>query len=240
MKLLLREFRAQWFYPIVLILLVFIIFLSIWFFSSDAKDEKINAILSGLITGFVALLLQLWFSWVELNKLKKFDELKIINILATRDDPEYYRPLIKSAKRDVIVLGVTCLRFLQDFADDEASAPNKNKVLLESLDNKKIKVKLLVADESVLDNQDDKAKAKTAKPRLERLRQNYPNQFFYSYYTHIPAHSVMIIDDESIVGPIFPDVSSRYSPAIHLKNDSKFVEHYREYFNKEWDECSKR
>lgn len=239
MNILSREFKAQWFYPIVLILISFIIALSFWFNSSAATDDKLNAILSGLITGFVALLLQLWFSWVEQNKLKKFDELKIINILATRDDPEYYRPLIKSAKRDVMVLGVTCLRFLQDFAEDETGAPNKNKILLKSLDKKKIKVKLLVADEAVLDNEDDKAKAKTAQPRLERLRQKYPNQFFYSYYKHRPAHSVMVIDDESIVGPIFPEVSSKYSPAIHLKNDSKFVEHYREYFDKEWDECSK-
>lgn len=239
MKILSREFKAQWFYPIVLILTSFIIGLSFWFNSSAATDDKLNAILSGLITGFVALLLQLWFSWVEQNKLKKFDELRIINILAARDDPEYYRPLIKSAKRDVMVLGVTCLRFLQDFAEDEASAPNKNKVLLKLLDKKKLKVKLLVADETALDKEEDKAKAKAAQPRLERLSKKYPNNFFYSYYEHIPTHSVMVIDDESIVGPIFPGVNSKYSPAIHLKSDSKFVEHYREYFDKEWDECSK-
>ena len=237
MKILSREFKAQWFYPIVLILISFIIALSFWFNSSAANDNKLNAILSGLITGFIALLLQLWFSWVEQNKLKKFDELRIIDILAARDDPEYYRPLIKSAKRDVMVLGVTCLRFLHDFADDETSAPNKNKVLLKLLDKKKLKVKLLVADETALDNEEDVAKAKAAQPRLERLHIKYPNHFFFSYYKHRPTHSVMVIDDECIVGPIFPGVSSKYSPAIRLKKDSKFVEHYREYFDKEWDEC---
>ncbi len=239
MKILSREFKAQWFYPIVLILILFIIVLSFWFNSSAATDDKLNAILSGLITGFVALLLQLWFSWVEQNKLKKFDDLKIINILATRDDPEYYRPIIESAKRDVMVLGVTCSRFLDDFADDEKRAPNKNKVLLKLLDKKKLKVKLLVADETALDNENDKSKAKAAQPRLARLSEKYPNNFFYAYYKYTPSHSVMVIDDESIVGPIFPGVSSKYSPAIHLKSDSKFVEHYREYFDKLWYECTK-
>lgn len=238
MKILSREFKAQWFYPIIGIFIVFIVVLSIWFMSSSQTDEKLNAILSGLITGFIALLLQLWFSWVEQNKLKKFDELKIINILATRDDPEYYRPLIKRAKKEVRVLGVTCLRFLEDFANNEINAPVKNKILLNALEKKNLKVMILVADESNLD-EENKNKAIAAKPRLEWLSNKYPNQFFYKFYKHNPMHSVMIIDDESIVGPVFPKVSSKFSPAIHLKNDSKFVEHYREYFDNEWDECTK-
>jgi hypothetical protein len=240
MKILLREYKSQWFYPIIIINILIILILSYWYFYLPENNEKLGAILSGLITGFVALIVQLWFSWEEQSKLKKYDDLKIINILAARDDDEYYRPLIKNAKKEIKVLGVTCLRFLEDFANYEASAPERNKILLNALDKNKLKVMILVADESCLDARyGNKAKVAEAKPRLEWLSEKYPNCFFYRFYKHNPTHSVMVIDDESIVGPIFPDVSSKYSPAIHLKNDSKFVEHYRAYFDKEWDECSK-
>lgn len=239
MKILSRELKLPWFVPIVSILILIIAILLYWFIYTPDNNQKLSAILSGLITGFIAMVVQLLFAWEEQTKLKKYDELKIINILATRDNPEYYRPLIKNAKREIKILGVTCLRFLEDFVNDEPSAPENNKVLLEALRKKEIVVKILIADVNDLDNQADKNKFYAAIPRLERLKKSFPQQIFYFYYNHKPTHSIMIIDDQSIVGPIFPGVSSKFSPAIHLKNDSKFVEHYREYFNKEWAECTK-
>lgn len=238
MKILSHEFKMPGLVPIVAILILIIIILSIWY-SATPDNKKLAPILSGLISGSIVLFVQLLLSWKEQSKLKKYDELKIKNILATRDDPEYYRPLIKSAKKEIRILGVTCSRFLQDFVDDEPSAPEKNKVLFIALDRKKIIVKILIADENTLTDPDDKDKCRLAKLRLQRLIKLYPDQFFYAYYQHIPTHSVMVIDDESIVGPIFTGVSSKYSPAIHLENSSKLIEHYRNYFDKVWEECSK-
>lgn len=240
MNILSKDIKMKWFFPIIALLLIWTIGLSIWYFYLPKTDEKLNAILSGLITGFVALALQVWFSWVEIKKIEKFDDLKIVNILPTRNDPEYYRPLLKNAKKEVRVLGVTCQRFLNDFANTEKSAPEKNKVLLKGLDGGKLKLKILVADEngSGLD-QDNKAKATAVRPQLELLSNKYPDQFFYAFYKHPPTHSVMVIDGESIVGPVFPDVSSQFSPAIHLKNESRFVEHYLQYFDDEWAQCFK-
>lgn len=233
MNIISRNIKIKWFYPIIILLIILIIALIIWYYFIPDTSQKLNAVISGLITGLFALVLQVWFSWVEIRKIEEFDNLKIIKILSTRDDPEYYRPLISNAKNYLGVFGVTCQRFLDDFANNEKNAPDKNKILLKKLDNGKLKLKILVAGESYLD-EENKSKASNIRSRLDWLSKTYPNQFSYAFYDHDPRHSVMIIDNESIVGPIFPGVSSKFSPAIHLKNDSPFVEHYRDYFDAEW------
>lgn len=182
-------------------------------------------------------LFQTILSLRELQKLDKYDSLKIVDILPTRDDPNYYRPLVQKAKEEIKILGVTCKRFLDDFANGEQNAPEKNKVLLNALDNG-LKVKILVAAEAYLEDE-DKIKAIAAKPRLEELSRKYPGLFSYVFYDHTPTHSIMVIDQESLVGPFFPGVSSKFSPAIHLKNESKLVEHYLNYFEHEWARWNK-
>lgn len=135
MNIMSRSIKVKWFFPIMTLLVIFIIALAIWYYFIPDTSQKLNAVISGLITGFVALALQVWFSWVEIKKIEEFDDLKIIKILSTRDDPEYYRPLIENAKNDLWVFGVTCQRFLDDFANNERNAPEKNRVLLKNLDN---------------------------------------------------------------------------------------------------------
>ncbi|MDD5300538.1 MAG: hypothetical protein PHD65_08590 [Gallionella sp.] len=213
--------------------LLFIIIILIWLYCTDfLVNPKWPAIISGLLTGFVVALFQTILSLRELQKLDKYDALKIVDILSTRDDPNYYRPLIQKAKEEIKIQGVTCKRFLDDFANGEKNAPDRNKVLLNALDNG-LKVKILIAADSYLD-EENKNRAIAAKSQLEELSIKYPKLFFYAFYEHEPRHSIMVIDRESIVGPVFPHVSSKFSPAIHLKNESKFVEHYLEYFENEW------
>jgi len=77
---------------------------------------------------------------------------------------------------------------------------------LKALD-RKVKVQMLIADKSVL-NDGHKRKAAEAEHKLKKLASDYGN-FEYKYYNHLPTHSIVIIDDECIVGPIFPDVNSR-------------------------------
>ena len=220
--------------------LLLVITVLIWLYYSDfLVNPKWPAIITGLLTGFVVAFFQTILSLRVLQKLDKYDFLKIVDILPTRDDPNYYRPLVQNAKEEIKILGVTCKRFLDDFANCEKNAPNKNKVLLDALDNGSgLKVKILIAAESYLDGE-EKNKAIDAKPQLANLSSKYPNQFFYAFYEHEPTHSIMVIDRESLVGPIFPGVSSKFSPAIHLKNESKFVEHYLNYFEAEWTEWNK-
>lgn len=233
MKLLNSWFRGKWIVPIVVLLILLIGVLIVWFHHED--NQKLQGIISGLITGFIVLLFQVWLSWQELKKMEKWDELKIIDILHTRDDPNYYRPLIENAREEIKIQGVTCKRFLDDFANGEASAPDRNKVLLKALSTGELKVKVLIAEQSFVGDE-EKSKAMAGEARLKELSTAYPGKFFYGIYKHEPRHSIMVIDRESIVGPIFPHVSSKFSPAIRLKSDSKFVDHYKDYFDKEWEQ----
>ena len=67
-----------------------IVFLA-WLSFSDRIPEKWLGIVSDLLTGFVVAFVQLFLSWRELQKMDKYDALKIIDILPRRNNKEYYR-----------------------------------------------------------------------------------------------------------------------------------------------------
>ena len=215
------------------LIIIILVLLSLFIFDI-LKGPKWSSIIPGLLTGFVIALFQALLSWFELIKLDEYNELKIRKILPNRKDSVYYGDLISKATREIKVQGVTAQRFLNDFAQENSKAPEKEKLLLRALE-KHVKVKILVANMNWLDNSDDKEKADNAERRLKKLSDTYPEYFEYGYYEHYPTHSIVMIDDECIVGPIFPDVNSRYTPAIHLKQDSQFAKYYVEYFDSEWN-----
>jgi len=197
--------------------------------------QKWIPIISGLLTGFVVAAFQAWLSWEELKKLDEYDGLKIIKILPRRDDREYYGKLMSLAKKNISLQGVTALRFLEHFASEHNSREGAQ-VLLTAL-SKGVRVKILVTSSKMLVDDKHQQKARMAEPMLKALKLQYPN-FEYAYFEHQPAHVVLTVDNESIVGPVFPGVSSEVTPAIHLKNTSEYVRPYLEYFEKEWKEWS--
>ncbi|MBL6986563.1 MAG: hypothetical protein ISR72_05905 [Methylobacter sp.] len=201
------------------------------------KGPKWSSIIPGLLTGFVIALFQAFLSWFELKKIDEYDALKIKKILFDRKNPVYYGDLISKAETEINIQGVTAQRFLEDFANENTIVSKEKKVLIQALKND-VNVKILIADNNWLINNDDKRKAEMAEPRLNELELEYSN-FHYNRYKQLPTHSIVIIDNDCIVGPVFPNVSSKDTPAIHLKRDSKFAEHYIEYFNKEWDKWGK-
>lgn len=217
-----------------LFLLIALLFSLYWF--EFVTNQKWVAIISGLLTGFVIVAFQTWLSWVELTKLDEYNALKIIKILHGRDDREYYERLISAAKINISVLGVTAQRFLEHFANEENSRDGA-KVLLEAL-GRGVKVKILIASPDVLTDEKDKNKAKMAQPYLNFLKDKFKDDFDYVYFKHQPAHSIFTVDGESIVGPVFPGVNSEFTPAIHIKNDSKFVANYLKFFESEWKKWS--
>lgn len=216
-----------------------IIFLFILYWFEVIENPKVSAVISGLLTGFIVALFQAGLAWYEIKKIEKLKELKIIEILSTREDPVYYGSLISKSSKEIKLLGVTAQRFLDDFGDSSPNAPAYKKVLIKALDNNSdIKIKFLIANNEVIkDSIENLNKYNLAKPRLDTLTQKYQNKFEYRYYKHEPTHSVLIIDNECIVGPIFPHVESKYTPAIHLRTDSAFAHHYIKYFDEEWNKC---
>lgn len=214
------------------LLLVILLLVSLYWFEI-LTNSKWPAIISGLLTGFIVALFQTCLSWFEIRKMDKYDSLKIIDILPRRDDREYYEKFISKATTSISIQGVTAQRFLDHFANEKSTRIGAKAVLTAMA--RGVEVRILVASSDVLTNDKDIKKAAMAEPHLEQLSARYP-KFKHAYFKHLPTHSILTVDDESIVGPIFPEVSSEFTPAIHLKNDSEFVKYYLEYFKNEWDQ----
>lgn len=237
MKLLIRDFKGKWFYPILAFLCLLIAVLGLWYVYMPEGNQKMLGIVSGLITGFIALAFQVWLSWEELKKMEKFDGLKIKDILPRKDERGDYARFISAAEKKIWMLGVTAYSFLDDFAD-ESSSWEGAKALLGALE-KGVQVRFLVVSPESLAGNDThhKKNAEMVEQRLNELSGLFKN-FKYAYFKHPPMHSILTVDDESIVGPIFPGVRSKNTPAIHLENDSAFVKHYLAYFKDEWKQWS--
>lgn len=198
------------------------------------SDPKWLAIISGLLTGFIVALFQTILSLSEIRELDKYRQLKIQEILPRRNNRDYYKNMISKAKNKIYIQGVTAQRFLHDFANKEDTEEGST-VLLSAL-GKGVEVRILVAAQDFLSNEEDKKKSGMADQKLKELTK-YSN-FKFAYYSHEPTHSIVTIDEQSIVGPIFSGTASEHTPAIHLKNSSEFVEKYLKYFKDEWKKYS--
>ena len=216
---------------------VVIITLGVLYWTNWIENDKWSALLGGLLSGFIVAVVQLGLSIREQQKLDKYESMGVTNVLNTRDDPAYYRELITNAKEEIRIHGVTCKRFLDDFASLEDRAPEKNRALLNALD-RDVKVKILVTRAEFLTDEEQKRKLAAALVQLGALSERYPGVFLYAEYDHEPSHSIFLVDRQSIVGPSFPHVSSKFSPAIHLRAGSSFAERYLEYFDREWEKWS--
>jgi hypothetical protein len=220
---------------VYLVLFTLIAALSYLYWSEHITDQKVLAIISGLLTGLVVAVFQVALSVREMRQLDKFKSLGIVDVIATRDDEEYYRKLVQDAQDEIRIQGVTCRRFLNDFANLELSAPKKNRVLQGKL-AEGLKVKILIAHPQFLEG-DESKRSQQAQQHLKTLSEKYQNLSF-GLYQHAPTHSIFTIDDHCIVGPSFPGVSSQFSPAIHLKREGRLASRYMEYFEQEWTRCT--
>ncbi|ANE54997.1 hypothetical protein [Methylomonas sp. DH-1] len=216
-----------WFFTNLLGAIIVILF-AIYLY---VANEKLLAVISGLLAGFIVALFQTLLSLKALQKLDKYDNYKIIEILPRRNNRSYYKSLLSNSRKKICVLGVTAQRFLHHFANEEDSEEGANVLLLALC--KGVEVKILVTDPKRLAG-NDKRKAEIAESQLKELSEKFKGKFKYAYYDHEPMHSIVIVDRESIVGPMFPGLSSEHTPAIHLLNNSEIAENYITYFNNEW------
>lgn len=213
---------------IVLVLLSLVIF--IWY--SQAEEDKLLAILGSLGAGMLVAIIQFIIAWQEYQSTEKLKRLQVKEVLLNRDKRDYYENYVKPARKCINMMGVTGLRFMEHFANDEEGAPENSKVILNVL-NKGVKVRILLPEPGFLFTDADRQKENMARSRYERIVAKY-NNFEVKYFKHIPAHSIFNVDDETIIGPIFPELSSKYTPAMLLKNKSPLAEKYLNYFDDEW------
>src|SRR6266404_4173670 len=192
------------------------------------KTQKLEAVLVGLATGLLVAFIQYLLDWNEHREIETIKKLGISRVLAHRDEKSYYQRLIKEAQREVAVLGNTASRLLEDFAHPTRT---DSRALLEAL-ARGVNVRVLLPKPVHLAG-DDPSRAEQAGKRMAEIARESAG-FKYRYFDHAPAHSLMRLDDECLVGPIFPHVKSKDSPAIQVDSQSPFAKEYLTYFEDEW------
>lgn len=222
-------------YKIISLLLAVAIIVLILLYYQEL-DPKQSALLGGLATGLMVAGLQLFLSWTEHVENEKIKKLRVKQILATRDDEKLYRGIIDNANNRVFMLANTASRFLEDFADEDIARQDK-RALIKALE-RGVSVKILLPKPQYLTLEDDKHKAKISARKFSILKTKFGDNFQVRYYNHSPAHNLLVVDHECLAGPIFPDISSKNSPAIYTDDESTFIKPYIKYFEAEWDKAA--
>jgi hypothetical protein len=217
---------------VVLVLLVVATIIAGTYYYKGEANSKATALFGSLLTGLILVILQFLFSYAEYKALSRIQELGVKDILVHRDDKDFYRQLINKARKRIDVMGVTAARFMEDFAD-LSSGHSETTELLQAL-SRGAEVRILVPDPKYLTRVSDQSKAETAARLFKAI---VSDKFQYRYFEHEPAHSIVVIDDECLIGPVLPEVASRHTPAIYIERNSEYSRRYLEYFDKEWEKA---
>lgn len=203
--------------------------------SSNEPNGKIASISGSLAAGLFVAIIQFIISWRDYKQTEKLSELKLIEILYRRNDSEFYAKYMKEATKEIKIMGVTATRFFNDFADNTPNADDKAKTLFSILD-KGVNVKMLLPQKKYLDSnkQSDLAIVIKKVQSIKGVHRNLELRFF----DHIPSHSIFSVDDTCIVGPVFPLLESKNTPALHLRNNSPIAKEYIKYFDEEWEKAT--
>jgi hypothetical protein len=196
--------------------------------SYKASGSKTAALFGGVATGLFVAFLQYLIQLNEHRDIERFKKLGIREVLAHREGKQYYEDLIEQARSKIWILGNTANRFLEDFAHLER---HDSQALLSAL-ARGVSVHILLPLPTYL-SEADQARSAVSLARMGQIQSDWPD-FKFKFYDHSPAHSLVVVDDECLAGPIFPHVQSKDSPAIHTSTGSPFVEHYIKHFEKEW------
>lgn len=237
MKIFEKNFKIRVSKLILIALCILLIVAIIIYFLINDPGTMWGAIFGSLIAGIIVAIIQYCIALQDYNQTEKLKELELIEILYNRDTRNRYEAYIKSACSNIDVMGVTASRFFSHFADLDANASEGAKVLVYALEQG-VHVRILLPLEEYLPNEEKKNAARIVKGKYEELASRYSN-IELKYFDHLPAHSIFRIDDTCIVGPVFPEVESKYTPALRLKNTSPVARKYIAYFDSEWENANK-
>lgn len=219
----------------ITIFFVIVIFISIILFART-NNNKLLSLLGSMTAGLIVASIQFVISWQDYIQTEKLKELELIKVMYDRDDRTFYEEYIDKAKRKISVMGVTAMRFFTDFADYDPSSTKNAKVLLHKL-AQGTKVEILLPNSEFLKDA-KKSDFEKVRHHVEKIKNQFPEyKLEVRYFNHIPSHSIFVIDDTSIVGPVFPNIESKYTPALYLKNSSPLAIKYLNYFNDEWNDA---
>ena len=233
MKVFEQKFKIRVSKLILIALICLLIIAVIIYFLINDPGTMWGAIFGSMIAGIIVAIIQYCIAWQDYNQTEKLKELKLVEVLYNRRTKEQYGEYIKSATRTLDVMGSTAVRLFRDFADTTKGAPENSRVLLLAMD-RGVKVRILLPSEEFLPNDEKRQDAKEVKARRNEI--NHEN-LEIRYFEHKAAHSIFRIDDTCIIGPIFPDIESRNTPALHVMSSSPMAINYLDYFDSEWDQA---
>lgn len=219
---------------ISILLVIFMIVSFAIYWQTEDSASKLGGLFGSLAVSLLVAIIQLVIAWNDYAKNAELRKLELKEILYDRDSRKKYEGYIKNSKRQIDVMGVTASRFLDHFGDLDNNATKEAKTLIFALEQG-VYVRILVPspEEKYLGSKEKMDKASNALEKYKKLSARYDN-IKLKYFDHSPAHSIFRIDDTCIVGPVFPDVESKYTPALHLNNTSPMAVKYINYFDSEW------
>ncbi|MEO7212070.1 hypothetical protein [Mucilaginibacter sp.] len=229
-----KKFDVNVFKLVILTAIIVALILFFIFFNAT-ENSKTASIFSGLLTGVIVAIMQLFLSWYEFKKMEKFESMKIIDIRPDRDKREFYANLIVNSTKRIYIMGVTADRFLNDFADIDNTL-SERKVLFAAL-TRDVEVRILLPDKEFLQKERQQQHFENIKTSFAAIRDSHQN-FENRYFQHTPSHSIFVIDDKCILGPVFPEINSKDTPAIYFEDTSPYAVKYLEYFESEWSKSS--
>ena len=217
------------------VLVVLLIVLIITFWQLEDSSSKLSGFMASLTAGLLIAIIQLGIAWNDYIKNAELRKLELKEILYDRDSRTKYEAFIKESRRQIDVMGVTASRFFDHFGDLDNNASEEAKTLVFALE-RGVRVRVLVPlpQEKYLENKEKMNKASNALEKYRKLSARY-DKIELKYFDHSPAHSIFRIDDTCIIGPVFSNVESKYTPALHLNNTSPMAVKFVNYFDSEWE-----
>ena len=218
----------------ILVILLIVLIIVLW--QLEDSNSKLSGFMASLTAGLLIAIIQLSIAWCDYTKNFELRKLGLKEILYDRDERKKYEVFIKSSKRQIDVMGVTANRFFSHFADLDANASAGAKSLIYALEQG-VTVRILLPLDKYLPTEEKKNAAKIVLEKYKELHKRY-KIIEIRYFDHSPAHSFFRVDDTCIVGPVFPKVESKYTPALHLLNSSPMAVKYINYFDSEWEDAT--
>lgn len=234
MEVFKKDLKVSISFVVSAILLLLLLISLIVCFSIKDPNNKWGDISGGLAAGLTVAIMQFAIAWQDYKRTDKLCNLKLLDILYRRDNRSFYANYIKSSTKEIKIMGVTAIRFFNDFADNTPNAPEESKVLFKALENG-VSVKLLLPESTYLNDTTKKEDSQRVGKIIQEIQKQYSN-IKVLYFKHIPSHSIFLVDDTCIVGPVFPYLESKNTPALFLKDTSPIAIEYLKYFQKEWEE----
>lgn len=210
---------------IILVLLATITFYVLY---KKNQTPSAAAIFSGLLTGCALLFIQLIFGVRQSYELFKQKKLRIKKILPYREGKDFYEELINDAVHSIDIAGTTISRFLTDFAHPSRT---DSQALLDAV-RRGVKIRFLIPKNL---SESDELKARQSIIRTAEINRTSSVRIEIRRFNRDPAHSIFVSDEDCLIGPVFPNVASKDSPAIHTVKKSELAKPYLEYFNNEWE-----